>query len=138
MSAENTPPLLLCLDLEAGSEQLIGYAARHAQRCKQAVRILYVSNGQLDEEKRASILAQIHALTEKPLAGIPLQGVDIEAGTAEDRILKLAQRCQADPVMLGRRHRATVERIYVGSTTSAVISLATRPVLVVPVNGGTA
>ena len=133
MATETMPPLLLCLDLEAGSEQLVAYAARHARRCGQAVHILHVSNTALDDETRAALMARIRAQTEGPLADTHIQGIDLEVGTAEDRIVEVAQRCRADPVLLGRRQRATVERIYVGSTTSAVISLATQPVLVVPV-----
>jgi len=133
MSPDDASPLLLCLDLEFGSEQLIDYAARHAQRCALPLRVLHVSRAALDEKKHQQLLARIHGLIDRHLGGLQLQAIDIETGVAEDVIVEVARHHDADLILLGRRHRTTADRIYVGSTTSAVISLATRPVLVVPV-----
>ena len=126
-------PLLLCADLEAGSEGLIEYAATRARRCRQAVRVLYVAPPVLDGTARATAAERLHALVDAVLAGVEIAGVDVIAGVPEDVIIQQAARWHADPIVLGRRRRSTVERIYVGSTTSAVIALARRPVLVVPV-----
>lgn len=133
MSPDEISPLLICLDLEAGSERLIDYAARHARRCALPLRVLHVSRATLDETKRQEILVRIHKLIDRPLAGLSLEAIDIEPGAPEDVIIEVARRHDINLILLGRRHRSTVERIYVGSTTSTIISLATRPVLVVPV-----
>ena len=66
------------------------------------------------------------------MPGLPDDHLHIEVGIPEDVIVAVAQRLASGPILLGRRRRETVERIYVGSTTSAVISLARRPVLVIP------
>ena len=134
MQLDDPSPLLICLDLEAGSEQLLAYAAHHVRRCQQTVRVLHVSRAELDAARSDALQQQIRKLLDRVFPDISPPAIDIEVGLAEDRIVEVAQRCQADPVLLGRRRRATVERIYVGSTTSAVLSLATRPVLVVPVD----
>lgn len=134
MNPDDVSPLLLCLDLEAGSEQLIDYAARHARRCTLPLRMLHASRAALNEAKHQQILARIHELIDRPLSGLRLQAIDIESGVAEDIIVEVARRHDVNLILLGRRHRTTAERIYVGSTTSAVISLATQPVLVVPVD----
>ena len=133
MSPDDASPLLLCLDLEAGSEQLIDYAARHSQRCNLPVRVLHASRAALDEKQQQQLQARIHESIDHPLEGLRLQAIDIESGVAEDVIVEVARRHDAGLILLGRRHRTTADRIYVGSTTSAVISLATKPVLVVPV-----
>jgi len=44
-----------------------------------------------------------------------------------------AKEYAVDPIVLGRRQRSTIEHIHVGSTTNAMISLATGPVLIVPI-----
>ena len=109
-------------------------AAQHALHCALPVRILYVSHTVLDSVKQQELLARIHSLVDELLAGVNLAGIDIETGVAEDIIVETGVRYDVDVIMLGRRNRSTVERIYVGSTTSAVISLATQPVLVVAVD----
>jgi len=133
MSPDDASPLLLCLDLEFGSEQLIDYAARHARRCDLPLCVLHASRAALDEKKHQQLQARIHELIDHPLEGLRLQAIDIETGVAEDVIVEVARRHDADLILLGRRHRTTADRIYVGSTTSAVLSLAKRPVLVVPI-----
>lgn len=125
------PTLLLCLDLEAGSDALVAYAAKWARRCHASIHALHVRQAPWDDRGLKEAEERLHALIDAPLKGIPT-AIQLESGTPEDWIVKVAAACQADPILLGRRRRTTVERIYVGSTTSAVIALAQRPVLVVP------
>jgi len=127
-------PLLLCIDLENGSKQLIKDAADYAQRCGLTTYVLYISNKPLNETTRMRVLTRLHDLTDQPFADLNSKIVDIEFGIIEEMIIKVASYHNARLIMLGRRQRSRVDRIHVGSTTSAVISLASRPVLVVPVD----
>ena len=133
MPEQEPAPLLLCLDLETGSEALARQAAELARRCRRPVRILHVSDGHPAAEERKGIEAALARICEEMLAGIEITGVEIRQGLPEETIVEAAGECDATMILLGRRQRSAVERIYVGSTTSAVISLARRPVLVVPV-----
>ncbi len=126
--------LLLCVDLENGSQQLIRSAAEHAQRCQLTTYVLYISRKPLDEPVRVKVLKQIHRLIDQPFADLNIKTVEIASGIIEETIVKIASHHKAQLIMLGRRQRSKVDRIHVGSTTSAVISLASRPVLVVPVD----
>ncbi|HHQ14110.1 MAG TPA: universal stress protein [Chromatiales bacterium] len=135
MMPEQPPLLLVCVDLEAGSANLVKYAARQARSCGSSLRVLYVSPSRsAGRDVREQALARLHQLIDGPFSGLDIDAVDVEAGIAEEVIVEYARRHHVGQILLGRRHRSTVERIYVGSTTSAVISLARRPVLVVPVD----
>jgi len=130
---EPTPdekPLLLCLDLEPDSEALCRAALARARRCGQPVQVLHVMPA--FSEPRP-VEGRLHALLGR--CGAEVARVMVESGSPEERIPQVAARCGADPVVLGRRSRTTVDRIYVGSTTSAVISLCRTPVLVIPLPG---
>ncbi|MFQ5488058.1 MAG: universal stress protein [Gammaproteobacteria bacterium] len=124
------PPMLLCLDLEYGSQELARYAANRARRCRQGIVLLHVvpeHGTDLDRPRQ-----QLAAIAATLLAHSRVGDIIIEQGIAEDKIVAVARRHGASLLILGRRRRPTVERIYVGSTTSAVISLAGAAVLVVP------
>ncbi len=123
-------PLLLCLDMEADSETLCRLAWQRAQRCSQPLHVLHVLQADGDEAEARGRLKEL--LTR---CGASAETVSIVAGVPEVVIPQVAERSRAAPLVLGRRHRPTVERIYVGSTTSAVISQARVPVLVIPLHG---
>jgi nucleotide-binding universal stress UspA family protein len=127
------PLLLLCLDLEEGSEALARYAANVAGRCEQKIHIFYV-----EPAGRTSVIKDARSCLERLAAKtIPernLEEIAIRQGIAEDEIIAYAGQHDFDPIILGRRQRSAVERIYVGSTTSAVLSLTSSPVLVVPLS----
>ncbi|HHC72556.1 MAG TPA: universal stress protein [Thiotrichales bacterium] len=130
--SDDLPPLLLCLDLEAGSRELACEAARYAARCHMPVRVVHVLQSPLDRRDRAGRLERLQALCHKLLPEVPETHIHLEEGVPEECIVAVAEHYSTGPILLGRRRRQTVERIYVGSTTSAVISLAQRPVLVIP------
>lgn len=133
MNETTDSPLLVCIDLEAGSERLTAWAAAMARRCRQRVRVLYVSPVERAGEQRRETEQRLHRIIDRPFAGVELEALEVRHGLAEEIIVETAHRCAAAMILLGRRQRTAVERIYVGSTTSAVISQASRPVLVVPV-----
>jgi len=130
--SHSIPPLLLCLDLEAGSRALAETAADYARRCQWPIHVLHVLQSPLGEADRRQHRERLQALCQAVLPDLPADHLHLEEGVPEDAIVAVAQRLGSGPILLGRRQRETVERIYVGSTTSAVISLARRPVLVIP------
>lgn len=126
----NDASMLLCLDLEPGSEALARHAAARAARCRQSVLVLHVRQRPDDGTAASAVRALANDLLGASVAHQAL----IAEGVAEDAIVRIAREHDVDLIVLGRRQRTTVEQIYVGSTTSAVIALARRPVLVVPVD----
>ncbi|WJW76362.1 universal stress protein [Thiohalobacter sp. IOR34] len=128
-SMNRPPSMLLCLDLESDSETLCRMALEYSRRCGQPLQVLHVMQAANDEQQcRDRLLALLASCG----LSLPAKAIHIETGTPEERIPEVAARCRVAPVILGRRQRSTVERIYVGSTTSAVISLCRMPVLVIP------
>jgi len=86
-------------------------------------------------DEQQQVEARIRELLARCGAEPARVAVTIEAGAPEEQIPLVAARYQATSVILGRRHRSTIDRIYVGSTTSAIISLMQVPVLVIPLHG---
>lgn len=128
---ENKPILLLCLDLEQGSSALARYAGELARRCGQSIHLFYVEpSGGSPVIKNPR--TRLEAIAAKIMQGINVEAIVLRRGLAEDEIIAYAKGCAVAPIVIGRRQRSTVERIYVGSTTSAVLSLTSCPVLVVP------
>ncbi len=133
VQGKQPPPLLLCLDLEKGSEDLARYAAGVAARCGQDIHIVYVEptgGGPVIRDARGCLAS----LCDKCMAEVKIKEIVVSRGIAEDEIIAYAGQNYFDPIVLGRRKRPAVERIYVGSTTSAVLSLVSSPVLVVPLS----
>jgi len=123
--------LLLCLDLEKGSRALAQYGAELARKCGQNIHLFYV------EPTRGSHIIKdprdaLASLAAELLQGVTVEAIELRRGIAEDEIIAYAAHYDIAPIVIGRRQRSAVERIYVGSTTSAVLSLAACPVLVVP------
>ncbi|MDY6837730.1 MAG: universal stress protein [Thermodesulfobacteriota bacterium] len=133
MSAK-TQPMLLCLDLDEGSEALARYVAVRAACYKQAVHVLHVcpkgASTSAIEEARVRLKGLVTAFLEQ----VAVEAVAIRAGLPEETIAAYVKEYPVDPIVLGRRKRSMVERMQVGSTTSTVISLACCPVLVVPLD----
>ncbi len=126
-------PLLLCLDLEAGSEELALYAAQYVRSMDRTLHVLYVLPERSTETEEAA-LKRLKDLTDRTLAGVKPGPLVVRRGGVEEQIVDYVKKEGVDIVILGHRHRATRERIYVGSTVRTVISLAPGPVLVVPID----
>jgi nucleotide-binding universal stress UspA family protein len=127
------PPILLCVDLEADSEVLSKYAAKYAMQCRQSLHVIHIipqASRQTNEEAHQ----RLKTLIDNTFDRIKVEAIVLRRGVPEDEILSYAKSHSCDPVMLGHRHRSTVERIYVGSTTKTVLSLSPRPILVVPID----
>ena len=61
---------------------------------------------------------------------------DVATGLADGAILEIAQRSDADLIVMGSAHRSWFDRVLFGSTVRRVLRRATVPVLVVPVVAG--
>ena len=131
--SDDKRPLLLCLDLEVGSDVLAAYASRLAKRCELPLHVLYVLP-KASKETEEHVYQRLKEITDKTLRGAGVDAVIVRQGIPEDHIVSYANQRLFEFVLLGRRRRSTLERIYVGGTTCAVISLSHAPVLVVPVD----
>jgi len=79
--------------------------------------------------------AELKTLVDETLGDVEVQALYLCKGLPEDSIIEYATEKIENPVIiLGRRKRSIADRIYVGSTTSAVISLSEFPVMVVPLD----
>lgn len=126
-------PILLCLDLEEGSGMLAMQAAGYSLRCNQPLHVLHViTRGRVEKEETA--MERLKRLVDKSIPDVIVKAVVIRHGLPEDSIIEYIKETGASPVVLGRRSHKR-EHIYVGSTTSAVISTASVPVLVIPLDG---
>jgi len=77
---------------------------------------------------------KLHELVARVLSGIEFASVTLRQGLPQEAIVAYAKEFGIDPIVLGCRRRSTMKRIYVSSSTSAVISPVPCPVLVVPLN----
>lgn len=125
--------ILLCLDLEKGSRELAQFCAYCAERWRYPVHIIHVhgDGGRAIE----AVEADVKGIKDEKLSDVIVSAVSLCKGLPEESIIEYAREKMDNPIiMLGRRKRSLADRIYVGSTTSAVISLSDYPVIVVPLN----
>jgi nucleotide-binding universal stress UspA family protein len=85
--------------------------------------------------------AQMEAMAERLRRKVALFGAhDVDAevatGVVDGAILQIAERSDADLVVIGVAHRSWLDRVVFGSTLRRVLRRATVPVLVVPVVAG--
>ncbi len=126
-------PILLCLDLEAGSDVLARIGAGYARRLGQPLHILYVlprSGGETED----AAMERLQGLVAGAIGGVDSDILVVRKGCIEEQIVDYVKENAIDMVILGHRHKARRERVYVGSTVKTVISLAPGRILVVPVN----
>ena len=124
----------LCQDLKQGSQTLARYAGARAAHCSQPVHVLYVHPKAHGDPAIEDAQTRLDKLGTQTLADVTVEAVAIRRGLPEETIVTYAKEYAVDPIVLGRRQRSMGERTQVGSTTSAVISLAASPVLVVPLD----
>lgn len=81
-------------------------------------------------EARIQRFMETEAVDSASLALPPLAVVKV--GRPDKVILKLAERHQADLIIMGDRENSTLSRIFLGSTAQKVIHRSSVPVLIVP------
>jgi nucleotide-binding universal stress UspA family protein len=126
-------PVLLCLDLEAGSEELARFTATFIKHSGQSLHVLHVIPQSSSEEEETA-RERLKSLVNKNLAGVNIKALVALRGVIEEQIVNYIGEKNTDIVILGHRHKAKRERVYVGSTVRTVISLAPGPVLVIPID----
>jgi nucleotide-binding universal stress UspA family protein len=141
---EATPPritsILVPTDFSSHSADALSVAVGIARAVGlQRVHVVHVffdlSTVRYDEHVD-EIVGQEHAAFERFVAGIDAQGVEIDPvfveGTrpAQD-ILRLAARFGSDLIVMNTRGRSQAASVLLGSTTSAIMSAASMPVLAV-------
>ena len=67
--------------------------------------------------------------------GLDMQ-VEIQVGTAEDRILEYSKKMRADLIVIGRQGRSSFGKMLFGNVTEKVVRKAECAVLVVPMSFG--
>jgi len=125
--------ILLCLDLETGSETLARFVADFFQLDESVLHILYVEPNQSIPARLERAQQQLQNLVAKSMPDLVHGVLAVRTGLPEDAILAYAEEHSVDLLVLGHR-QDSIERIHVGSTTRAVLSLSSSPVLVVPIN----
>ncbi len=128
-------PILLCLDLEAGSEELARHCTAYVKLLRKPLHVLYVlrRSGLEDEESARRRLREFVSGT---ISDVEVSTMSVRRGDVEEEIVNYIKEKDVDITVLGHRHKARRERIYVGSTVKTVISLAPGPVLIVPIDRG--
>lgn len=129
----DTYTILLCLDLEEGTRELAEYCNQCAQDWDCEVQVIHIHSNEGQEIKDAEF--DLNTIVDQTLNDVNVSKVKIVIGTPEEHIIEIADKITDAPIiMLGKRKRRIADRTYVGSTTSAIISLSNYPVLVVPLN----
>lgn len=88
------------------------------------------------DEHLDEILGEEEEEIEKLLAGIDTQGIEVEALYHEstqpsEAILRTADRCGSDLIVMNTRGRSRAAYVLLGSTTSDTIAATTVPILVI-------
>ena len=85
----------------------------------------------VDNERRASLEAQLSAVANTLRARVPAIETAVVIGAPAEEIVRDIDRCNTDLVVLGARGVGTVTRLLLGSVSEAVLHHAGCPVLIV-------
>ena len=139
MSHEGQAPILLCLDLEIGSGELIRYAMTEAMRSGSPLQVLSVLPKVRGEKSHAAARERLEAMVSRALEATgtnerPELIVEIpHGGRVEDEILHQIEALHPAMVILGRRRHHGKEHMFIQSSTACVLADLSVPVLVVPI-----
>jgi nucleotide-binding universal stress UspA family protein len=132
--------VLVAVDFSDQSRRALQLGARLARQAGAALHVLYVESPLLvaaAAQSGVDLLAENREELQRFIATAPPAGAgnphqDIVAGDAAEAILHLAQREQADVIVVGARGMSGANRMIFGSVTEAVLLHADRSVLVAP------
>jgi nucleotide-binding universal stress UspA family protein len=91
------------------------------------------------EELRDEIRLRLHAFAKDELGDHPedverLEEIEIHHGNAAANILELADRIDADLIVLGSHGKGALKYAFLGSVAEKVLRKSHRPMLIVPLN----
>jgi nucleotide-binding universal stress UspA family protein len=139
--------LLIALDFEAQSTKIIAQAEHLARSFGAKLWLVHVvapdpdfvgyeAGPQVVREQRADELRQEHRDLEALSIQIRERGFEVEArliqGPTVETLLEMANKTDADLIVIGGHRHGWLYKMVIGSTTGALIDRANRPVLVVP------
>lgn len=142
--------ILVPVDLPECSGAALGYAWLMAKRMNASVLVLHVierpyAGGFRDSwaSQRSNLAVRREALRKlsrcaalanlKGKAGVPVKCL-VEEGNPQHQIVRLAQSRKISLIILARRSRGPLSRMFFGSITGSVVDYAPCPVVVVPEN----
>lgn len=130
----NHKPLLLCLDLEAGSDLLAAYTGELAKSSNQTIHILYVeSRSDTAADNYEWPRKQIDNIILKNLPDVTIEAIAIDKGQPDEAILQYLRKHGIGMIILGHHHNLR-RHLHKLSVTRAVLSQSEVPVLVFPLN----
>lgn len=93
------------------------------------------------ESVMAKLRGRIETLCARECAGTPecstaVSSIHIAEGQPAQVILDMAEKCQADVIVMGAQRHTMIGEVILGSTTRKVLHTASQPVLVVKVPKG--
>lgn len=148
-SAPKARTILVPLDLTETSRTVLDYALWLAEDWNASIVLLHVvermyAEAFLDTPAKCSLRTEVHRRAQEQLDAlakpklrrfVPIRRV-VRHGAPEYEILRLAEKMDADMIVLGRRRRNSLSRLILGSVTHDVVDAAPCPVVVVPAARG--
>lgn len=149
MDADLTFPkqILAAIDFSDVTEDVLRTAAALAERCGCGLRVLHVAapdpafigyelGPQSIRDVRARELREEHAQLEAVRSSFTQRGIPTRvfliAGVTDETILRQAEDCEADLIVIGSHGHGMIRRALVGSASEGVLRHAPCPVIVVP------
>jgi nucleotide-binding universal stress UspA family protein len=133
--------ILIGIDFSAGCAEAVSYGFSIAEECEADVTLLHVTDfapGDIPGRYRQSLVEGIRADMNKLVPPEDLKWCNIttrvEMGIPYKPILKMAEKMNADLIVLGTHGRSLLHRTLLGSNAERVIRGASCPVMAIPPN----
>ena len=157
----NYRTILVTTDLTPNSEHAFKHAVLLARKSAAKVVLLHVvpeidssfrsyvssimGEGKLEEfesqhqvDAQEALKRELEHFTRTELADSPddlnnIQGVEVVHGHAVPQILAVADRIEADVIVMGTHGKGVIEHTFLGSVAEKVLRKSRRPVFVIPI-----
>jgi nucleotide-binding universal stress UspA family protein len=134
--------ILVPTDFSQCADRALDYACSLAEKLGATIHLVNALGAALPELSvaltdsmittlRAGSMSQLEKLAKERASLAKFGKLTVEAGDARDAILKTAEACNADLIVIGSHGRRGVTRFVLGSVAEDVLRRATCPVLVV-------
>lgn len=135
--------ILVPVDFSVGSLRALGYAVSLAQRLGTSIILVHVmdpiyASGRFDSKRLRSLRAEAHNKAKRLLVTLARRRVKphvpvrqyLLKGTAYSEIVEMAEKTNANLIVMGSEGRTGMKRFLVGSVAEKVIRHARCPVLI--------